>query len=226
MRDLTTFAKAILHGMKRVLVVILSFIPILLLAQNRPFPSNNNGEIVFSETVNSSYSSSEIKDLAKAWLLDSFPNAQLLEKEGQIAAKLSLEQFPVTFQDEVTQEFIYEKATFFITIDCKEQASQFRIHDISMVSVSRRQNQEHQTPITHGEHYVNIQYYCNCITNEKKDLQDKLNYLKGKKRKEVIENHNQVVTHYNRLIKFEEEIDEAEYQYFTDLCSAIKKQLQ
>ena len=73
---------------------------------------------------------------------------------------------------------------------------------------------------------MNIQYYCNCITNEKKDLQDKLNFLKGKKRKEVIENHNQIVTHYNRLIKFEEEIDEAEYQYFTDLCTSIKKQLQ
>lgn len=49
--------------------------------------------------------------------------------------------------------------------------------------------------------------------------------LKGKKLKAEMELHHATLEKYNRLIKYEEDMDEAEYDFFIQLGESLKNAL-
>lgn len=210
------------HDMKP-FFLILSFIPLLLWAQDKPFPSDNNGHIVFAETVPTGLTQAQNYAHAKAWIEGTFPGTLLQEspETGCITAKGSLERFPVSYQD--AQESIHEKAHFTIILECKDLSLRYQIRDISLISVTTKEGSERETDITHGEHYMNIQYYCNLLTDEERKWKEIKETQKGKKLKEEMERYNRTVERYNQIIRYEEEIDDAEYQYFMDLIESLKR---
>lgn len=211
----------------RLFLFCMAFFPLMLWAQNNPFPSDKNGGVAFTETVSSELPRDAMFSRVKAWVHDAFPGIQELQYEseeaGKIIAKGFLERLPVEYQDE--NESVYEKARFMITIECKEKSLFFSIHDIELISVTCTRNSERESSITHGDHYMNILYYCNCITNEKNRLQAVRGLLKGKKLKAEMELHHATLEKYNRLIKYEEDIDEAEYDFFIQLGESLKNAL-
>lgn len=50
--------------------------------------------------------------------------------------------------------------------------------------------------------------------------------LKGKKLKAEMELHHATLEKYNSLIKYEEDMDEAEYDFFIQLGESLKNALQ
>ena len=207
----------------RTLFLILSLIPLLLWAQDKPFPSDNNGQIVFAETVPTGLTQAQNHAHAKAWIEETFPGTLLQEsaETGRITARGSLDRFPVTYLD--GRESIHEKASFTIIVECRDRSLRCQIRDISLISVTTKEGTERETGITHGEHYMNIQYYCNLLTNEEKQLQEARETLKGKRLRDEVRRYDEMKERYSRMISYEEEIDDAEYQYFMDLMESLKR---